>query len=434
MNVIQALESMEAAAQGNARLDALKAADSPDLRKVLTLALSPDITFGVKKLPTDDVGEDFQRTFNDTEWNFALLGLLAALQKRELSGNAAQEAIALFLGTCGTDEQIKWTERIIKQDLRLNIGAKDVNNVFGKDTIYLFDVPLATDYAKVKPKDLKGRWEMQAKLDGGRCVAVLPGDGGPVRLLSRTGKEWGNFESIRLLLQAGNSSRRGPTVYLDGEVVSYVNGRIDFQSIQKTMMRKDGVETGELRFICFDAAEESEWKEPKLEYWQRLNYLQDFLVRLDIDELRVYPIFSVTVTDPTPETLLKASEQFVERGFEGGMVRRSDLPVVNKRSKTLLKVKSFQDSEAVITGMVEGTGKLQGMLGALKCQWETESSGVLKITSFEIGSGMDEKTRKELWEMKPIGRTVNLKYFEITNDGSPRFPIYRSLRHEDDIG
>ncbi len=51
MNVLQALESMEQAAQGNARLDALKMADSSELRKVLTLALSPDITFGVKKLP-----------------------------------------------------------------------------------------------------------------------------------------------------------------------------------------------------------------------------------------------------------------------------------------------------------------------------------------------------------------------------------------------
>ncbi len=422
MNVIQALESMEAAAQGNARLEALKAADSPELRKVLTLALDPSITFGVKKLP--DATNSGKYTY--TEWRNDILILLYALAAREITGNAAQDLIGTFLSCCD-DVQAKWSERILKQDLRLNLGAKDVNNVFGKNTIYLFEVPLATDYAKVKPKDLAGRWEMQAKLDGGRCVAVLPGDGSPVRLLSRTGKEWGNFESIRLLLQAANKDRRGKTVYLDGEVVSYVNGRIDFQSIQKTMMRRDGVETGELHFVCFDAATEDEWKAPKWEYWQRLNYLTHFLFGLGVDELKVYPIFSVTVTDPTPETLLKASEQFVEKGFEGGMVRRSDLPVVNKRSKTLLKVKSFKDDEAEIIGMVEGTGKLVGMLGALKCRLK---SGV----EFEIGSGFDEKTRQELWAMNPVGRKTNFKFFELTNDGVPRFPIYRSLRHEDDIG
>jgi DNA ligase-1 len=38
----------------------------------------------------------------------------------------------------------------------------------------------------------------------------------------------------------------------------------------------------------------------------------------------------------------------------------------NKRSNSLLKVKTFYDDEATVLGYTEGTGRCQGMVGALK--------------------------------------------------------------------
>lgn len=434
MNLIEALEHMEAAAQGNARLEALRQADDAcrELRRLLFLTLSPDVTFGVKKLPKGDdkVVFKFKTEF---EFEHVLFEMLGNLRSRKWTGNEALEKINKFLTDC-TDPQRKWTERILRQDLRLNIGAKDVNKVLGKNTIYLFEVPLALDYVKVKPKDLKGQWFWEPKLDGGRCVAIIPPKGGRVVLKSRTGKEWINFESVRLALQKVCDNRKFDAIqYVDGEVVSYVNGKIDFQSIQKTMLRKDGVEIGDLKFVIFDAAMEEEWKTPKKPYIGRLSDALDVASHADFLGVgnKVDLIRAEEVTDPTPEVLREMCAKKVEEGFEGGILRKRAEPVINKRHKSLIKVKLFQDGEAEITGTAElqREGKGDNTLGALVCK---TAEGV----AFEVGSGFTAAERDYLWSIRNTlpGQFENFKFFELTRDRVPRLPIHRSLRSVDDIG
>ena len=55
----------------------------------------------------------------------------------------------------------------------------------------------------------------------------------------------------------------------------------------------------------------------------------------------------------------------------------------NKRSNALLKVKKFEDAEATIIGHEPGTGRLTGLLGAIRVR---EDSG----TEFKIGSGFND--------------------------------------------
>jgi len=428
--VIEALESMEAAAQGNARLDALKKSDSPELREILTLALSPQVTFGVKKLPTTAVMAPLGGFDDDREWRKHLLRLTRDLARRELSGGAAQEAIAVHLALC-TPTQRKWSERILKQDLRLNVGAKDVNNTLGEGTIFQFAVPLAEDYAKVDPKHYKGRWAVEPKLDGARCVAYLPANRGKVVLYSRSGKEYGNFESIRTKLQEINDTRNPQqTMVLDGEVVSYIEDRIDFQALQHTLFRKDGVESGRLRFLVFDGSTQTDWEAPKLSYEARYLALQKFLdetlhaVPGAVSKLGLVDMF--VVVDPSRDTMMGHSRFFVERGYEGAMFRRADEPVLLKRSRSLLKVKSFSDDEATLEGAVQGAGKYEGTLGALKCRTKAGKE-------FDIGSGFTDEQRRTYWrDREKLPKLVNFKFQELTDDGIPRFPIFKGFRSPDD--
>ena len=95
--VIEALEAMEAAAQGNARLETMAQHDSPELRKVLYLALSPDCTFGIRKLPHVSRGDG---SASDNYWYQEFLLLTEKLAERELTGHAAQDAVYEFLGDC----------------------------------------------------------------------------------------------------------------------------------------------------------------------------------------------------------------------------------------------------------------------------------------------------------------------------------------------
>jgi DNA ligase-1 len=430
MNALAALESLEAAARGNARLEALKEGDSPQLRKLLTLALSPQVTFGVKKLPEPLMALE---QMDDSVWYRKFLDLLEELSSRRLTGNAAQQTIAHFLGDCD-DTQRKWSERIIKQDLRLDIGAKDVNNTLGEGTIFQFTVPLAEDYAKVKPNLLAGKWCVEPKLDGARCVAFLPANKGRVQLFSRTGKEWLNFEPVREKLQEINNTRN-PTqsLVLDGEVVVIVNDHIDFQALQHVLFKKGG-DTDHLKYLLFDATTQAEWEKPTRPYRERYEVAREFVQRAlhevpgSVARLGVVEMFETI--DPDPTRMLKHSTEFVYKGFEGAMYRRSLEPVLLKRSRALLKVKSFVDDEATVVGAVVGNGKYAGMLGALECK---SKDGKL----FEIGSGFSDEQRRLYWKefnAKRLPKQLTYKYFELTEDGKPRFPIFKGFRHEDDIG
>lgn len=428
MNVLDALESMEVAALGNARLEALQKADSSELRELLTLALSPQITFGVKKLPKyEDKGDSFG---SGLSWSHRLKGLLKQLQARELTGNAAQDAIKVFLDFCDPTEA-KWAERIIKQDLRLNIGAKDINNTLGEGTIFQFAVPLAEDYAKVDPKHYKGRWVVEPKLDGARCVAYLPANKGKVVLYSRSGKEYINFESVRAKLQQINETRNPvQALVLDGEVVSYVNDAVDFQALQHTLFRKDGVESGKLKFLVFDGSTQDDWEHPKRTYLERYAFVRtvvaEFIQDVPGAVTKLGAVDSFLTVDPDRERMLKHSKEFVVKGYEGAMFRKADETVALKRSRTLLKVKSFLDDEAHVLGVVGGTGKYEGILGAIQCKTKAGKE-------FEIGSGFTDDQRRAIWrDREKLPALTSFKYQELTDDGIPRFPIFKGFRHGDD--
>jgi len=47
------------------------------------------------------------------------------------------------------------------------------------------------------------------------------------------------------------------------------------------------------------------------------------------------------------------------------MLRDPDSLYEGKRSRSLLKVKTSQDAEGTIIGLIDGTGKFEGHLGAL---------------------------------------------------------------------
>ena len=80
----------------------------------------------------------------------------------------------------------------------------------------------------------------------------------------------------------------------------------------------------------------------------------------------------------------------------------------------LLKVKTFHDAEAYVTGFENGTGRNNGRVGALYC---TDIDGI----TFKVGTGLKDYMRD-----KPpaIGTRITYKYQEKTRDGKPRFPVF----------
>lgn len=438
-NFTDLLDTIEAAAKGNARLDALKEAVAQDARilSFFVRTSDPFVTFGVQKLPDPMKG---QRGFdNDIQWLNALTALGNALAERLTTGHAARDAVAYFLGCCVTPAQLEWGRRYLLRDLRLDIGAKAIRKVFGKQACPLFEIPLAEPHDKVKEKIFsEGRWVWQPKLDGARCVAFVDA-AGDVSLKSRTGKPWKNFESVRKALKEVVDDRGLRNVVFDGEVVSLdTDGYIDFQALQKTMQRKDGVEVGDLRYVCFDYASLDEWTNPQRTYAERLDAMSADLLEAGNNVKIVGTIMMSAYGGDQkvlqiPYRLYAWGDDFgaqcklyVDAGFEGAMLRRTDAAVVMKRSRVLIKVKTFMEGEGICTGLTEGEGKRAGVMGALVLRW---SNG----NEVKCGSGLSDAKLKELTDNPPIGASVTVKYFELTDAQVPRFPIFKCIRVAEDV-
>jgi len=100
------------------------------------------------------------------------------------------------------------------------------------------------------------------------------------------------------------------------------------------------------------------------------------------------------------------------------MLRKPGSHYENKRSSTLLKVKTFYDEEALVVGHKPGKGNFTGVLGALQCKLPNGKR-------FDAGSGLNMDQRR-----KPpkIGSVITFKFQELSNAGIPRFPVFLRLR------
>jgi ATP-dependent DNA ligase len=109
-------------------------------------------------------------------------------------------------------------------------------------------------------------------------------------------------------------------------------------------------------------------------------------------------------------------EEYVDNGFEGQMLRLNK-EYENKRSKSLMKHKSFVDEEYTILDIVEGEGNRTGTAGYMV--FETAEGKRFKSN---VKGTMEETAEMLKNKKKLIGKEATIKYFNLTPDGIPRFP------------
>lgn len=109
-----------------------------------------------------------------------------------------------------------------------------------------------------------------------------------------------------------------------------------------------------------------------------------------------------------------------KQGGEGLMLHRQSAIYQSGRSGNLLKVKPFEDAEAVVIGYKSGKGKNTGLMGSIKVRMENGKE-------FYIGSGFTQKQRQN---PPPVGSVVTYRYRGLTGSGIPRFAVFMRLRDE----
>jgi len=174
---------------------------------------------------------------------------------------------------------------------------------------------------------------------------------------------------------------------------------------------------------------------------KRMAYLQNIVLdrkrcweQIEYPNKNIYPLqFTEQIKIQSMEQLVDLYTNLTSNGAEGIMVRAPGSPYEEKRSKYMLKYKIKEDAECIVRGYLQGEGRLQGMLGALRCEMikDGKETGVFS----NIGTGFSDFQRKyyntpSSSEYIPLGAIVSFSYMEMTNDGIPRHPVYRGLRFD----
>jgi DNA ligase-1 len=299
-----------------------------------------------------------------------------------------------------TDSEQAMAEAVAKRTKKLESGYfEDVNNINEQQ---YFEPMLAAKWEDYKDK-IQYPIYSQPKLDGIRCIVTKNG------MFSRNGKPIVSAPHIRKALD--KLFKHEPDLILDGELYAdkFAN---DFNKIVSLVKRTK------------PTAEDLMDSEKQIEYhvYDVPSVDETFTGRWrELDELALdFPncVRKVETHIITEEFYITDwYENYIERGYEGQMLRL-DSKYENKRSKSLLKHKTFVDEEYTILDICEGEGNRTGTAGYMV--FETVEGKPFKSN---VKGTWDETAEMLKSKKKLIGKQATIKYFNLTPDGIPRFPF-----------
>ena len=292
------------------------------------------------------------------------------------------------------EAQAEWTKNVDKDYF------VDVNAI---DSYVAFKPMLAHDFTKTPVTS----GYTQPKLDGIRMVVNTRG------LYSRSNKEIVAVPHIAEAL--ADFIKDHPTVTLDGELYNH-ELKDNFQKITSLVRKTVNLGADELAeskelvqyhiYDMFDSAN------PDMTFMQRYNWIQKNVHLVNKKAVGIH-LVPVAICETSEEIDVMYGE-YTQAGYEGQMIRQ-DAVYENKRSKGLLKRKEFITEEYEVVQVHEGQGNWAGYAKRLTLKMPDG-------TTFSSGIRGSQAKLKELLENPNID-WATCRYFELSNDGVPRFPV-----------
>lgn len=352
--------------------------------------------------------------------------LLDDLKNRTITGHDAIGAVHTFIDSYSDKSNIEeLIYCIIDKDLKTRAGDKIINKAI-PDHIPEFSVALADKYDP-NIVNWKDGWYVSRKIDGARCIGIVDSNG-DTTFYSRTGKTFDTLDVVRGGIKALNITN----VVFDGELCLVdENGNEDFQGIMKQLKKKDHTIPNP-SYKIFDMITHDEFYgkigAKNRPYSIRLNNLKEVMRYNDCSCLTVLEQDRIKDDSHFNEWVTSSTKQKWE-----GLMLRADEPYKGKRSKDLLKYKSFFDDEyeVIDTEM----GPFRYVFDGKECE-ETMLSCVMikhKGHIVRVGSGFSIQQRQEFYcnPCKILGKQITVQYFEETKnqDGgiSLRFPTIKFI-------
>lgn len=258
---------------------------------------------------------------------------------------------------------------------------------------------LAKDFKKEKHK-VKYPCYAQPKLDGQRALGAKF-----TQMISRKGKA---IDTMAHIQQDLDTLALNKGVYIDGEL--YAHG-LSFQANMKLIKKYRGAETEKVKYHVYDMVID-----------------KPFIERYNILTALVAPFTTVelvpTIVIHSEAELIQAHQRYISQGYEGTIVRHSDAVYgVNKRDSQLLKYKDFIDLACKVIDIVPSDKRPEQ--GVCVCQMDTGAT-------FHTGMKFSHAERERILDDKSdyIGQMAEIRFFEYTDSGLPRFPVCVGFRND----
>lgn len=408
---VDALKACEATTLKAPKLAALTGINE-QAKRLMFEALSPYRVFGVKKYDMPHPAE----VDADAEIFLAVLDKLAS---RELTGNAARDALFSALSNYTAETQ-KYLARVISKDLSAGFSETTLHKLY-PGLVERFGCMLAY---KV---DESYEWTFpvlaEAKYDGTRTIAIV--EGSNVTYYSRNGKIAEN--AVGLFDEDLTALRNyyGTDMAFDGEALA--------GSFQETLNAKasgNKAAKANVKYYVFDAIPLSNWK------------LQDYTERQDNRSNKL----EASINAVKPNKVVKSKshgcqdysdvrEFFTEmlaEGYEGLIVKKPDALYTWDRDNAWAKIKPVNTYDGTIVGFYEGRGRNVGRLGGINIEGTDENGNYFESN---VGSGFSDDMRHEIWNNKEkyLGKTAEVEAQELSKSDardchSLRFPIFIKIR------
>lgn len=390
-------------------------------------------TFGVKKVPAlaDQDPGNFRATFHWRDFQ----SLAEKLHSRELSGNAARDAISLAADGCSQHDWNHFYRRVLLKDLRCGVTETTINKVLKAQgnaaqafLIPVFSCQLAEDGTD-HPQRIAGLRMLDNKLDGVRLLTVLDCETHTVTQYTRNGKTNDNFPQLVEFCQQLLPSLKH-SIVLEGEVVSN-----NFQALMTQINRRKNVDTSDAHLALFDVVPLKDFRAGRCNIKQQDRHdillgLSEVLTTASGGKIYVLPKLTVDLdTAQGQETYREFNRDALEAGFEGIMIKDPQAGYATKRGFAWLKVKPFFTVDLEVQDILPGTPgtKFENTMGAILFHGWHEAREI----SVSVGSGYTDKQRDEIWLNKDIllGRVAEIETDVLTQSQnsevwSLRFPRF----------
>lgn len=394
-------------------------ADDENFRNFLYYALNPLLSYNLSEatLRKEDntAPSTGYRPFKDI---FECCEYLSRLRGLD---DATVRQIKMFLSATPDDARELYI-KLLSKTLRLGVTAKTVNKVI-PNLIPDWEIQQAYPIEKYPIKQGTYFWLSQ-KLNGTRATYYKG------KLIARSGSAYVGLDHITDELKW----TEGRGIVLDGELTlkdEFKEGLSDNEAFRKATGIINSDENVNKTMICFTVFDvipisDFENENPSINYSARRGLLDSLSDVLPKDgSVKILPtLYHGTDLSKIDELL----NQMVAEDKEG-LMANLDVPYRRTRHNGILKIKRFYTMDLPIVRIEEGTGRLEGTLGALVLRYENNE--------VKVGSGFTDEQRAEYWKNSDslVGTLCEVKYKEVSNDKktglkSLQFPVFVRLRDD----